>query len=84
MGCNVFSSPPHPDQFWGSPKSNQGMKLTSHLYLVLRLRMCGAISPLTQYIFMAWLLINGYILMAWYLIKDRDSFTFILIFVHKE
>jgi hypothetical protein len=29
------------------------MKLTVHLYLVLRLRMWGAIPPLTQYIFMA-------------------------------
>jgi len=53
------------------------MKLTTHLHLVPRLRMCGAIPLLPQCIFMAWCLIsNGYIFMAWYIVKHRDNFTF--------
>jgi len=30
------------------------VKLTTHLYQLLRLRMCGAVPPLPQYAFMAW------------------------------
>jgi hypothetical protein len=41
-----------------------GVKLTTHLQLVPRLRMHRAIPPLLQYAFM-----------AWYLVKHRD-FTF--------
>jgi hypothetical protein len=40
--------------------------LTTHLHLVPRLRIRGAISALTQYVFMAWCII-----------KHRDKFTFI-------
>jgi hypothetical protein len=36
---------------WGV-KHGQGMKPTTHLHLVLRLRMCGAIPLLTPYAFM--------------------------------
>lgn len=31
---------------WG--QSSQGMKLTTHLFLVQRLRMCGAVFPLPR------------------------------------
>jgi hypothetical protein len=55
-----FSSPLHPDKLWGPPsllsngyhgffpcgKSGLGMKLTTHLHLVPRSRMHGAIPPL--------------------------------------
>jgi len=50
------------------------VKLTTHLHVVMRLRMCGAISPLPQYVFMVWCLIKQ--MMAWYLVKYRDKFTF--------
>jgi len=56
------------DAFWGPPSllsngyqrlfpwgySGRGTKLTTHLQLVLRSRMRGAIPPLQQYVFMAW------------------------------
>jgi hypothetical protein len=64
----IFSSPPRPDRLWGPPslstngyhglllwgQSGQGMKLTTHLHLVSRLRIRGATLPLPQYAFMAW------------------------------
>jgi hypothetical protein len=43
-------------------QNNCGVKLTTHLYLVLRLRMSGAIPP-PQYVFMAWCLIKQEILL---------------------
>jgi hypothetical protein len=57
-----FSSPQCPDQLWDSfslPSNgylglypwgynSQDMKMTTHLHLVLILRMCGAISSLLQ------------------------------------
>jgi len=42
------------------------MKLTTHLHLVPRLTMCGAIPPL---LFVC-------LWHAWYLVKHRDNFTF--------
>jgi len=47
-------------------KSGQGVKLTTHLHLVKRLRIYGAMPLLPQCVFK-----------AWYLVKYRDSFTFI-------
>jgi hypothetical protein len=41
-----------------------GVKLTTHLHLVLRSRMCGAAPPLLQYIFTVWCLV-----------KHRNIFT---------
>jgi hypothetical protein len=46
-------------------RSGWGMKVTTHLHLVLRLRICGVIIPLPQYVFMAWCLV-----------KHRDNFIF--------
>jgi len=40
------------------------MKLTIHFHVVLRLRVHGAVPPLSQYFFM-----------VWYLIKHRGSST---------
>jgi hypothetical protein len=51
-------------------QNGQGVKLTTHLHLVPRSRMCGAIPPLPQYVFM-----------AWSLVKHRDSFTFFYLFI---
>jgi hypothetical protein len=42
-----------------------GVMLTTHLHLVPRSRVCGAIPPLPQCAFM-----------AWYLFRHRDNFTF--------
>jgi hypothetical protein len=43
------------------------VKLTTHLHLVPKSRMRGAIHPLPQYVFMVWCLV-----------KHRDNFTEIL------
>jgi hypothetical protein len=66
-GWEFFSSPPRPDWLWSPPSllyngyyqglwgwSGRGVKLTTHLHLVPRSRMRGAIPPLPQYAFMAW------------------------------
>jgi hypothetical protein len=64
-GKRFFFSPQHPDSFWGphSPLFNgyQGSFLdvkqpgqTTHLHLVPRLRMGGAITLLSLYAFKAW------------------------------
>jgi hypothetical protein len=50
-----FSLSPRPYRLWGPP-SGRGVKLTTHLHPVSRLRMSGAIPPLPQYFFMAWCL----------------------------
>jgi hypothetical protein len=49
--------------------SGRGMKLTTHIHLVPRSRMRGAIPPLPQYAFMAWCLVKH---------RDKFTFTFIL------
>jgi hypothetical protein len=49
-------------------KAAGGVKLTTHLHLAPRLRMRVAISPIPQYVFMAWCLV-----------KHRDNFTFTLL-----
>jgi hypothetical protein len=51
-------------------KATKGMKLTTHLHLVLRSRMHGVIPPLPQYAFMAWCSVKE---------KHRDNFTFYLL-----
>jgi len=62
-----FSTPLLPDRPWGPSNGYRGSFLgvkwrgVRRLHLVLRLRMCGAIPPLTQYVFMAWCLIEQYI-----------------------
>jgi hypothetical protein len=69
---DFFSSPLCPDWLWPTQPTIQcvpgsftpgyrgrGPNLTTHLHIVLRLRMCGAVSPLPQYIFMAWYLVRG-------------------------
>jgi hypothetical protein len=53
-------------------QSGRGVKLTTHLHLVLRSRMRGAIPPLPQYVSMAWCLV-----------KHRDNFTFTFTSVRK-
>jgi hypothetical protein len=58
--------PTQPPIQWVPGALSRGVKLTTHLHLVPRSRMRGAIPPLPLYVFM-----------AWYLVKHRDSFTFI-------
>jgi hypothetical protein len=51
----------------------RNVKLTTHLHLVLRLRMRGAIPSLPQYVFMAWCLIKQQrVFMVWCLFKHRN------------
>jgi hypothetical protein len=42
----------------GWEQSGRGVKLTTHLHLVPKSRMHGAILPLLQYVFMAWCLVK--------------------------
>jgi len=72
-GWEFFSSPPRPYRVWGptsllsggyqelfpGDKAAGGVKLTTHLHLVQRLRMRGAMSLLPQYFFMAWCLVKA-------------------------
>jgi hypothetical protein len=62
-----FYSLPRSDRFWESPKplysgyrgalapgsSGRGVKLTTHLHLIPRLRIRGDITPLPRYVLMA-------------------------------
>jgi len=70
-GAGILS----PDRLWGSPSllssgyrgfvpsgwSTRDVKLTTHPYLVLRLRMRGAIPPLHQHVFVVWCLIKQWV-----------------------
>jgi hypothetical protein len=63
-----FSSPPRPDRLWGPTDllsngyrrlfhrewSSWGVNLTTHIHLMPRLSIHGAIPPLPQFAFMAW------------------------------
>jgi hypothetical protein len=46
------------------------MKLTIHLYLVMKSRRCGAVPPLPQYAFVAWCSLKR---------RHRDILTFALL-----
>jgi len=48
---------------------DQGVKLTTHLYLVPRLRLRGAVTVTSPYVFMDWCLV-----------KQSDNFTFTFTF----
>jgi hypothetical protein len=79
VGSRIFSSPSHPDRFWGPPsllsngywrlfpqgKSDRGVKLTTYLWLVPRSRKCGSLHPLPP-------CLHG-ISVSW--VKHRDNFT---------
>jgi hypothetical protein len=67
QGKRIYSSQKHPDQLGGPPSllfsdyvdaflevKQQGMKLTTHLHLVLMLRITGAIPLLYLYACMMW------------------------------
>jgi hypothetical protein len=54
----------------------QGVKLTSHLRLVLTLGICGATPPLPNKT--SWSCASSskrYVFMAWCLVKHKDNFT---------
>jgi len=52
-----------------------GVRLTTYLHLVPRLRMRGAIPPFTTSV-RGVLLRMGYVYMVWYLVKHRVSLPF--------
>jgi len=58
-------------------ESDWGMELATHLDLVPRLGVRGAIPPLCQCIIMAWCLFKQEMCLcvAWYLVKHSDNFT---------
>jgi hypothetical protein len=60
--------PTQPPIQWVTGALSLGVKLTTHINLVPRSRMRGAIPPFPQYVFMAWCLV-----------KHRDNFTFCLL-----
>jgi hypothetical protein len=53
-----------PDPLWG-------VKPTTHLHIVPRLRMRGAIPPLPQTSCCGVQLSTGYVFMVWYLVKQK-------------
>jgi hypothetical protein len=64
--------------------SGRDVKLITHLHLVPRLSIRGAIPQLPQYVLMMWCLIKRYIFMAWCLVKHRDNFTFTFLRISKS
>jgi len=56
-------------------QSGRGVKLTTHLHLVQSLRMHGAISPLSQWVFMAWCLMKQRIHIHGAVFKHRYTFS---------
>jgi hypothetical protein len=55
------------------------MKLTTHLHLVLRFRVHGAVPPLFKNNFMEWCLLStGHVFMTWYIAKFTFTFNFTL------
>jgi hypothetical protein len=60
-------------------QSGQGMKLTTHLYLVPKLSMCVDLYLQPPYVFMAWC--NGCLHGVEKIVKHRDNFTFTFILV---
>jgi hypothetical protein len=56
-------------------KVGRVMKLTTHLHLEPRSRMCRAIYPLPQYASMAWCSVKE---------KQRDNFTFTFFYILKK
>jgi hypothetical protein len=56
------------------------MKLTSHLRLVLGLRMCGAIPPLPVHLHDVLSQAQD-VFIAWYLVKHRDNLSLPLFFL---
>jgi hypothetical protein len=61
--------------FLAGGKSSRGVKLITHLHLVLRLRKRGATPPLPKYVFMACCLIKEeiHVLMAWSIVEHREK-----------
>jgi hypothetical protein len=62
-GAGIFSSLLNPDRLWGPPSfpfngywgySGRNVKMTTHLHLVSRLRMCRDTHLFPQQVFMAW------------------------------
>jgi hypothetical protein len=56
--------PTQPPVQWVLEALSPGIKLTTHLNIVPRLRICGAVPPFSH------------VFMAWCLVKHRDNFTF--------
>jgi hypothetical protein len=53
-------------------------ELNTQLHPVLSLRICGALSPLSQYVFMTWYLMKQEYVSIVCLIKHRDKCIFAL------
>jgi len=57
------------------------VKLTTYIHLVPRLRMCGAISPLLQYVFMVWFIIEQDIhFVVWFLVEHKVTYLYFTLF----
>jgi hypothetical protein len=54
VGWEFFSSPPRPDRLWGPTQTPIRWKLTTHLHLMSRSRICGSYTFIPQYAFIAW------------------------------
>jgi len=57
------------------------VKVTTHLHLVARLGICGAVPPL---IFLRGVMLNeseGHVFMTWYLVKHRSNFIFTFTYI---
>jgi hypothetical protein len=78
LGTDFLSSLLRPDRLWGPPSLLYsgyrllfpwGVKLTTYLHVVPRLRMRGAIPPLPQYVFIAYVStgITHFSCLHWYL-----------------
>jgi hypothetical protein len=75
-GTHPASYPTRTGRSFPEGQSGRDVTLTAQLHLVPRLKMCGAITPLPQYVFIAWCVIKQWVSVhGVVLVKHRDNFT---------